>query len=239
MGGVRRSRQHPALRSTPAAKGYADRRARRQLILVELRPASPRRPLSIRPAHPWERPTRGNDGRTGRCGRPRSARCARRGAGSRPFAADRAWGLRYLCEHPFAGLVIGPVSHRLGAIATCALARQDGDTSQAVADRSADPPAPPGCLGCASDAVLGVCGAALQGLFRNPLADPVDHRHFQRRRARRGHRHRGGQVARPGLPHLRRVLRRCRSAPSPAAWSPFSPFTPSAAVPPPTARSRR
>ncbi len=71
----------------------------------------------------------------------------------------------------FAGLVIGPVSIGWTQIAH-ALWPASGDTSQAV-QIVQQIRLPRLVLGLCVGAVLGVCGAALQGLFRNPLADPV------------------------------------------------------------------
>ena len=71
----------------------------------------------------------------------------------------------------FAALAIGPVAIGWNEIAL-ALWPGGGDASQAV-QIVRQIRLPRLILGLCVGAVLGVCGAALQGLFRNPLADPM------------------------------------------------------------------
>jgi iron complex transport system permease protein len=69
-----------------------------------------------------------------------------------------------------AGLVIGPVPIGFGEILNAlALAADDADQNAAIVRTIRLPRL---ILGLCAGAVLGVSGAALQGLFRNPLADP-------------------------------------------------------------------
>ncbi|MGF1622826.1 MAG: FecCD family ABC transporter permease [Rhodomicrobiaceae bacterium] len=75
-----------------------------------------------------------------------------------------------LAAASIAALAIGPVSVGLGDLAS-ALLSLSGETSQEAQIVQAIR-LPRLILGLCVGAVLGVCGAALQGLFRNPLADP-------------------------------------------------------------------
>jgi iron complex transport system permease protein len=69
-----------------------------------------------------------------------------------------------------AALLIGPVPISLGEVLT-AFAPLDETASQG-AQIAQSIRLPRVLLGLATGAALGICGAALQGLFRNPLADP-------------------------------------------------------------------
>jgi iron complex transport system permease protein len=82
--------------------------------------------------------------------------------------AALASGLLAAC---FAALVIGPVPISLPEVAS-ALWPGTSDAGQA-AQIVQQIRLPRLLLGLCVGAVLGICGAALQGLFRNPLADPM------------------------------------------------------------------
>ena len=74
-------------------------------------------------------------------------------------------------------------------------------------------------LACMIGALLAAAGAVMQGLFRNPLADPGAGRRVQRRRARRRLHHRGRRPLLAGTEIAACRSRRCRSPRSSARSS--------------------
>lgn len=73
-------------------------------------------------------------------------------------------------------LALGPLSLTLGDSLAAALRLLGAPIEQAGLEQAelvlAKIRLPRTLLGCAAGAVLALCGVAMQGLFRNPLADP-------------------------------------------------------------------